>query len=108
MDGNYDPYVDSVFTDETAAKRRAAALREGYSYSIELDMLAAEDYCYRVDYDSDDGWLKAALMDGGDVGGVECDKGWCIAYVRAKTHDEAERLGKAKIFGYLGKGEVTA
>jgi hypothetical protein len=109
MSGNYEPVVDSVFSDGVAANRRAAALREGYSYSIEIDKLVADDYCYKVDYDSTDDWLNTTLVDDDNVGGVKCDDdGWCITFVRAKSHSEAGKLGRAKIFGYLGKEEVIA
>lgn len=103
MDGNYEPSVDSVFTDKDAAKRRAAALREGYYYSMDADALMADDYLYQVDYTAADDWVCASLEDGDGADGVERDEdGYCRTYVRAKTHHEAEKLGKAKILGYLG------
>lgn len=104
MDGNYEPSVDSVFTDESAAKRRIAALREGYYHSMEADALMAEDYLYRVDYDpSDDSRITWLDSETGGTDGVErLEDDYCRTYVRAKTHDEAERLGLAKIRGYLG------
>lgn len=104
MDGNYEPSVDSVFTDKDAAKRRSAALREGYYHSMEADALMADDYLYQVDYTANDDWVCASLeIIGGAADGVERDEdGYCRTYVRAKTHCEAEKLGKAKILGYLG------